>query len=187
MGTMRQKEKRLQLAYRVDTSLVNPLRHLPLSVASDPPPSLAERNLVRGWRLGLPSGQSVAKAMHLEPLADSQILIGKAVDQSDPGDEPKEITQISNAFRGNCPLWVYVLAEAMHFKEAVTIPVKENEGGATIKINTPKLGPVGGRMVAEVLLGLLAGDQNSYLNLDPQWSPGHGYALKDFVSYALGL
>jgi hypothetical protein len=181
------KKKRLQLAYRVDTSLVNPLHHLPASVASDPPPSLAERNLVRSWRLGLPSGQSVAKAMHIPPLDDGEILIGKAVDKSDPGEEPKEITQFSNAFKGNCPLWVYVLAEAMHFKEAVTIPVKENEGGASIKINTPKLGPVGGRIVAEVFLGLLAGDQNSYLNLDPNWSPGDGYGLKDFVSYALGL
>jgi len=46
-------KKRLQFAYRIDTSAVNPLSNLPASVASDPPPSLPQRNLLRGWRLGL--------------------------------------------------------------------------------------------------------------------------------------
>src|SRR5438477_461203 len=47
-------KNRLQLAYRIDTSLVDPLGHLPPQVATNPS-SLAERNLLRGWRLGLPS------------------------------------------------------------------------------------------------------------------------------------
>ena len=51
--------KRLQFAYRLDTSLVGFLHNLPLTVADDPPPSLGERNLRRGWALGLPSGQAV--------------------------------------------------------------------------------------------------------------------------------
>ena len=55
-------------------------------------------------------------------------------------------------------------------------------------INTPRLGPVGGRIVAEVLLGLMFGDRHSLLSLDPLWHPatGAGYALKDFVAFALG-
>ena len=73
-------KKRLQFAYRIDTSLVDPLRKLPPEVASNPS-SLALRNLERSWRLGLPSGQAVAKAMHLTPLTDEQIIIGKAVDE----------------------------------------------------------------------------------------------------------
>jgi hypothetical protein len=42
--------------------------------------------------------------------------------------------------------------------------------------------------VAEVFLGLLFGDPHSLLSLDPHWQPagGPGYALKDFVNYALG-
>jgi hypothetical protein len=44
------------------------------------PSSLAQRNLERGWRLGLPSGQSVARAMRVTPLADKDIIIGKALD-----------------------------------------------------------------------------------------------------------
>jgi Animal haem peroxidase len=183
-----EKKKRLQFAYRIDTSLVNPLHELPPSVASDPPASLAERNLLRGWRLGLPSGQAVARAMKVNVLKDNEILIGKAVDKPDKGDEPIPISSPSlpPIFKGNCPLWTYILAEAMLFKEEVVIPVKENEARPTIKITTPRLGPVGGRIVAEVFLGLLAGDKTSYLNLDPTFSPGNAYGLKDLVAYALG-
>jgi hypothetical protein len=175
------QQKRLQLAYRLDTSLVNPLANLPPSVASHPS-SLAERNLLRAWRLGLPNGQDVARAMWIKPLADKDILIGQGVDT--PDGPLKNIVQVSPVFADNCPLWTYILAEAMHFREAVKIPVTEN-----ITINTPRLGPVGGRIVAEVLLGLIAGDRNSLLGLDPNWHPpsGPGYALKDFVKYALGL
>ncbi len=81
------KQKRLQFAYRIDTSVVGPLGTLPPSVASHPA-SLAERNLHRSLTLGLPSGQVVARAMGLVPLTDAQIIIGKAVDVPDPADGP---------------------------------------------------------------------------------------------------
>jgi hypothetical protein len=48
--------QRIQLAYKIDTSLVNPLASLPPHVASEAPTSLAQRNLLRGWRLRLPNG-----------------------------------------------------------------------------------------------------------------------------------
>ena len=51
------------------------------------------------------------------------------------------------------PLWFYILGEA-----------------ATIGEGT-RLGPVGGRIVAEVLLGLLELDSKSFLRTDPTWSP----------------
>ncbi len=179
-GTPAEQAKRLQLAYRIDTSLVNPLSVLPPSVATNPS-SLAERNLLRGWRLGLPSGQSVARAMGVRPLADKDILIGQAVDN--PVPPPGNITAVSKVFEKNCPLWTYILAEAMQHKDPVKIPVTES-----VTINTPKLGPVGGRIVAEVFLGLLFGDRNSFLSIDPFWQPAAGpdYRLKDFVAYALG-
>ena len=34
-----------------------------------------------------------------------------------------------------------------------------------------RLGPVGGRIVAEVFAGLLMGDPTSYANCDPRWTP----------------
>jgi hypothetical protein len=66
-------KRRLQFAYRIDTSVVTPLSLLPQAVASDPPPSLAQRNLLRGFELGLPTGQSVAKAMGVKPLTDVRL------------------------------------------------------------------------------------------------------------------
>lgn len=51
------------------------------------------------------------------------------------------------------PLWYYVLCEAAAL------------GGGT------QLGPVGGRIVGEVLLGLLEGDPQSYLRQWPRWRP----------------
>jgi Animal haem peroxidase len=179
-GPLAIRRKRLQFAYRIDTSLVFPLSHLPPAVAAKPM-SLAGRNLLRGYRLGLPTGQDVARLMGVDPLPDNKILIGTGVD--DLTKPNGNILGVSRIFANNCPLWTYILAEAMHYKEAVTIPVKES-----ISITTPRLGPVGGRIVAEVFLGLLADDSDSYLGLYPSWQPpsGPGYALKDFVKYALG-
>lgn len=51
------------------------------------------------------------------------------------------------------PLWFYILREA----------------DATA--DGEHLGPVGGRIVAEVLIGLLQGDRTSYLAQDPDWQP----------------
>jgi hypothetical protein len=56
---------------------------------------------------------------------------------------------------GEAPLWYYILKEA-------ELPPYNGE----------RLGPVGGRIVAEVLVGLLQRDPNSYLYLDPAWKPG---------------
>jgi hypothetical protein len=179
-GTADDQKKRLQLAYRIDTSLVNPLANLPPAVASNPS-SLAQRNLERGWRLGLPSGQSVARAMRIKPLDDTDILLGQGVDE--PDRALPNILSVPKVFANNCPLWTYILAEAMKFVVPVKIPAKEN-----VTINTPMLGPVGGRIVAEVFLGLMFGDTHSLLSLDPDWQPKRGanFALKDFVNYALG-
>lgn len=179
------KQRRLQFAYRIDTSLVEPLAKLPPTVVSAPPVSLAERNLKRGYRLGLPSGQTVARYMGIPPLKDSEIRIGKAVDN--PEEELPTILDIRGVdpkvFAGNCPLWVYILAEAMHFADKVPVPVLEHRA-----VTTPRLGPVGGRIVAEVFLGIMSGDPSSLLFLDRNWHPPSGpdYRLKDFVRYALG-
>ena len=178
---------RLQFAYRIDTSVVTPLSVLPREVVSDPPPSLAQRNLLRGFELGLPTGQDVARAMHVKPLDGSEIIIGKAVDKPDPGDVLGPIATLKGleAFEGKCPLWTYILAEAAQTQTKVTIPVKGKK-----KISTPQLGPVGGRIVAEVFLGMLFGDNDSFLVADPNWTPtirrkGAKFALRDIVAYAL--
>jgi hypothetical protein len=77
------KQNRLQYAYRIDTSLVNILQTLPPQVAANPS-SLAARNLMRAWRMGLPSGQDVARAMNVKPLKDSEIHIGPGLEDRLP-------------------------------------------------------------------------------------------------------
>ena len=179
---------RLQFAYRIDTSLVTPLSVLPAEIVSDPPPSLPQRNLIRSFELGLPTGQSVAKAMGITPLDDGEIVLGKAVDSPSGGDVVGKLSELKDlsAFWGNCPLWTYILAEAAKTRMEISIPV---QGG--MKISTPQLGRVGGRIVAEVFLGLLFGDNDSFLSAHPDWVPtigkaGKSFALRDIVAFALG-
>jgi hypothetical protein len=181
-------KRRLQFAYRIDTSLVTPLSVLPSSVAGDPPPSLPQRNLLRAFELGLPTGQSVAKAMKVTPLTDDQIIIGKAVDNPAGDDVVGKLSDLPElaAFKGNCPLWTYILAEAANNRTNLDIPVT-----TAVKISTPQLGPVGGRIVAEVFFGMLFGDNDSFLSSEPDWIPfirnkKEPFALRDIVAYALG-
>ena len=175
---------RMQLAYKIDTALVDPLGHLPDPITTDPPPldSLAFRNLKRGWRMRLPSGQSVARAMGLEPLADADIKIGKFT--GDAADEPTPILKIDGAFKDNCPLWTYILAETVPSDVAVTTKSPHR------KVKTFKLGPVGGRIVAETLVGLLAYDSQSFLAQNPRWKPpsiekGGKFGLRELIATAL--
>jgi hypothetical protein len=147
-------DSHLQRARKIDPKLAAPLGDVP---GTDTPRSLAERNLLRGRALELPSGQSVARAMGIEPLSDRDL----------------ELTDVSPAFRGHAPLWFYVLKEA-----------ELHAGGES-------LGPVGGRIVAEVLLGLLSGDPQSYLSIEPNWRPTLGatpgvFTMADLVSFVHG-
>jgi hypothetical protein len=164
-------KKRIQPAYKIDTSLVNPLGHLPKSVSNHipPMPSLAELNLVRGLRLGLPSGQAVAKAMNIPVIPDKDLRIGKATEDGQKPDKKgvinnKLLTDISPNFKDNAPLWFYILAEALNEFQDNQTPIR--------------LGPVGGRIVAEVFIGLLLGDNYSYLNQDPLWKPIESFTTK---------
>lgn len=175
-------QNRLQLAYKIDTSLVNPLGVLPASIAVDPS-VLAQRNLERGWRMRLPSGQDVARAMGVTPLTDDKILIGKFT-----GDKADIVTTIDkvgdgNGFVGNCPLWTYVLAETIESIDTL----KTLQGDK--KITTRRLGPVGGRIVAETFVGLLLADSSSYVNLNPLWRPtlaiNGAFGLRELIQRAL--
>jgi hypothetical protein len=176
--------QRTQLAYRIDTSLVNPLGSLrpPVVNENDPPKNLASRNLLRGWRMRLPTGQDVARAMGVRVLRDSEILIGKFT--GDAKDIKGDIVEVAGeAFKGNCPLWTYVLAET----EEVVTTFKTTDDDK--RIRTRRLGPVGGRIVAETFVGILAGDSSSFLNLDPLWTPSLAvngvFGLRELVAAAL--
>jgi len=125
--------------------------------------------------------------MAVDPLKDKDIEVRK------PGgkkDEMIPISDLAKDFADNCPLWTYILAEARNHKKTEPIPVL---GGGSAE--TPQLGDVGGRIVAEVFLGLMFGDGNSMLRRDPLWTPKkrqnspwnrrEPYKLKDLVNEAL--
>ncbi|MGZ2454802.1 hypothetical protein ACVIRO_007619 [Rhizobium ruizarguesonis] len=199
-GTKGGKE-RAQPAYKIDTSLVNPLGFLPefsntvapnppltldqlQAVPKDPvndPANLAARNLLRGLALKMPSGQAVARAMGIPVIKDKDLRIGKAI--VDELKEAPSILSISPDFADNAPLWYYVLAEAQH--EWLKRATKKGGKGDLEPVH---LGPVGGRLVAETLVGLVYGDGHSFLVQDPNWEPligGNTLTMGKFVQYAL--
>jgi hypothetical protein len=154
-------KKRIQPAYKIDTSLVNPLGSLPGVVARGEP-SLAHRNLLRGRSMELPSGQAVARALGIEPLPEDKLRVGKA--NQDDFKNNKRLVDVSPEFEDNAPLWYYVLAESMSVFKNNDTPIL--------------LGPVGARIVAEVFAGLMLYDRYSFLNQEPTWTPNKDF-LKD--------
>jgi hypothetical protein len=84
------------------------------------------------------------------------------------GAAPLTPDELEQAWPGGTPLWFYILKEAEH------------RGGGD------RLGPVGGRIVAEVLVGLLRADPAGYLSLAPDWEPtlpaaGSRFGLTDLL------
>ena len=132
--------KRLpQASKRIDTMLAHSLIDLPTSVVGDTEipeqHSLAYRDLVRGEALDLPSGESIARVMGVEPLSKDEVGLS------------------TMGWKSETPLWYYILKEA------------------EVRQRGERLGEVGGRIVAEVLLGLIDGDPNSYRNAETEWRP----------------
>ena len=92
------------------------------------------------------------------------IVVGRA---ATPNGETRQIGKIAIKSMGlddlkpfhlhtRTPLWFYVLREA------------------EVTHNGERLGPVGGRIVAEVMVGLIQGDGQSYLRQEPDWTPTYG-------------
>ena len=104
--------------------------------------NLAFRNLRRGVMLGLPSGQDVAETTRVkDPLSPDEIASGA------DGQVAKD-----QGLHEKTPLWYYILKEA------------QLRGGGK------RLGPVGTIIVAEVFIGLVAGDKSSFLS-QQNWKP----------------
>lgn len=187
-----------QPSYKIDAQLVQPLGFLPDSVAKAAPlaggfkpevaKSLAARNLLRGRTMSLPSGEDVAHAMGITP--DPGIVIDAAFLQAAQVTDP-DITQdqIDTAIADlseRTPLWFYILKEAELLGKSTDAAGQE--------VNGAHLGPVGARIVAEVLIGLLSGDQLSFLSVQPDWEPqlprrdgsttGKVFTLADLIHFA---
>jgi hypothetical protein len=155
-----------QQARKIDPLLAPDLLDLPfVSSDDDWRRSLASRNLVRGHNLGLPSGQAVARAMGVEPLSNAAIGFEEIVEAHGQPEDTET------------PLWYYVLAEAGELGHG------------------EHLGPVGSRIVAEVIVGLIDSDPRSFLTIQPNWTPtlpspctdgSDDFSVADLLAFALG-
>ena len=127
--------------------------------------SLPERTLLRGKRMGLPSYQDVAQSMGIRPLTNAEL----DHDSRDPLNPGALLGLSDPRWGGKVPLWFGILKES----EIVN-------GGR-------QLGPTGGRIVAEVILGLIDKDQSSYFNSPQPWSPPGGqFKMADLVTFVNG-
>lgn len=123
--------------------------------------ALARLNLQRGRALGLPAGGDVADALGVPRLTKAQLKLGSIADKV-----------ARTALEEATPLWYYVLREA-----------------GIDGIGGRHLGPVGGRIVTEVLVGLLEADPSSYLHRYPDWRPelpgaGEDFKVGDLIAIA---
>ena len=154
---------RPQRSRKINIRLARPLMKLPASVNAGRNP-LAVLNLRRGKALQLPSGQSVAQHMGETPLTAAELELSR-------------LRGLKAAHRAlleqDTPLWFYVLKEA------------------EVRANAERLGPVGGRIVAEVLIGLLDGAPSSFLRVEPNWKPAGipaktagEFTLADLLTFA---
>ena len=132
-------------ARRLDPYVAPQLHDLPGVPA---PTSLVVRNLLRGWSWGLPSGQAIATHIGVPVLPPDRIL-------ADAGGQLSKESAIVQGFNfhTDTPLWYYIIkeAEALHAGE--------------------RLGPLGSTLLAEVFVGLLRADTESFLSMNPGWSP----------------
>ena len=93
---------------------------------------LAQRNLLRGYMLSIPTGQAIAHAMGIEPLSKAELI----------ADDKVAAAFHKGCFYDRTPLWYYVLQEA------------------DVQKDGQSLGAVGSRIVAETLIGLIKHDPN---------------------------
>jgi hypothetical protein len=127
---------------KLDPLLIKELHSLPGGGGN-----LAFRNLKRGVNLGLPSGQDVAKHIKAKnPLTPDEIA-------SDSNGSTDGAVAKQQGLHKATPLWYYILKEAK------------------VRHQGERLGPVGSTIISEVFVGLVHGDQNSYLWKVKNWKP----------------
>lgn len=110
---------------------------------------LAQRNLLRGYLMSLPTGEAVATALGETPLTPDQLAGNPEIDQ----------IMADGGFVGRTPLWYYVLKEA------------------ELNTDSEGLGAVGSKLVAGTFIRLLMSDSDSILNSGQNWSPSDGVGV----------
>jgi len=154
-----------RFARKIDTHLAPPLADLSNEGKTETADRikrilrrLAVRNLLRGYRLAIPTGQAVARSLGIAPLRRDQLLTPEPGFPLPPfTPSPVDDALVDGGFLEDTPLWFYVLREA-----------EVLEGGE-------RLGPVGSRIVAETILGQLRADPTSFVSQG--WDPSQGVTI----------
>ena len=170
--------KGLQVSRKIDRFLARPMLRIPefMMLGRPVPPdllkeellpdravlSLASLNLQRAKSLGLPSGQDVAAAMGAIPLSNADMGLCRVA------EDCEEWGYVWPEDGGQAPLFLYILEEAR------------------LQTDGEKLGEVGGRIVAEVVIGLLRADPQSILNQDfvSPLTGTQAYTMADMIFHA---
>jgi hypothetical protein len=111
---------------------------------------------------------------HLTWKLPSGQAVAKAIGAPPLSSEDlRELSGYPHELDRSTPLWYYVLKEA------------------EVMADGRHLGPVGGRIVAEVIVGLLETDPSSYLSLQPHWKPtlpsrngAERFGMADYLTFA---
>ena len=112
--------------------------------------NLAERNLRRGHRLNIATGQAAAAAINaFDASHGAQMVEIPVLTEADLNVGAAGAALVAGDMLEATPLWYYCLREA------------ELGGGNA-------LGPLGSRIVAETLIGLIVQDDQSYWHRDPK-------------------
>jgi hypothetical protein len=81
---------------------------------------------------------------------------------------PEELADVKPlGFDKSTPPWYYILKEA------------------EVRSKGEKLGPLGGRIVAEVFMGILQGDRHAFINREPDWKPIYGEGNEFTIGHLL--
>jgi nucleoid-associated protein YgaU len=144
---------------RLDTKLASPglFQLHDLQGQTETPPDaaiLSVRNLLRGYRLRIPTGQAIARFIGSTPLTPAELEAAAA-----DADQVQALR--AGGFLERTPLWYYLLAEAKH------------HGAGN------RLGPVGSTIIAEVLIALVRRSADSILR-SPGWRPSLGSRSGEF-------
>ncbi|MDR0779165.1 MAG: hypothetical protein LBF16_00500 [Pseudomonadales bacterium] len=126
---------------KIDTTLSTALFRLPGSVVPNPDAKTNPSSLAQ---------RNLLRHLTFSLPSGQRIAKTMKLDQLSSGD----LSDLKPyGLDDRTPLWFYVLREAQ------------------VMANGEQLGPVGGRIVTEVFLGLLQGDKSSWLSQDPEWRP----------------
>lgn len=184
--TVAEGAKRVQASYKIDSSLVNPLAHLPeFSMPGDQMAltrdknglpvvqkgqvaNLALRNLLRGVQDQLPSGEDVARAMGIEPIPITELKVGRA--DLEGLKSNRSVAQYGESFSKATPLWFYILSEAQYGWSQKALQMS-NASAEQVNAIPTRLGPVGGQLVAQTFIALLKNDPKSILYAGEKWKP----------------